>query len=189
MTVILMRLPLPAGVVLVLATPVAISWLVGDLTDPTSLALAAEGVDLDYGIEPITFGPTGDRIVGITACVAVLFSLGLLVQQTVTSRFRGGWWAVLLPLVAVGVILGYGWRVFTAGGIGANIGAGLVLLLGGPLALGLLLAAIVPAMILLRERPTKATTTTTTAATATAATTAAATTNSATTTNSAAADS
>jgi hypothetical protein len=148
-----MRLTLPAGVTLVLATPVAVSWMVGDLTDDVSLELAAQGVALDYGIDPITFGSTGDRIVGIAACVAVLASVALLAQQTIAGRMRGGWWAVLAPLVAVGILVGFAWRVWTAGGIGANIGAGLVVLFGGPLALGLLLAALVSAVILLRSRP------------------------------------
>lgn len=40
---------------------------------------------------------------------------------------------MLIPLAVAGVIAGAGWRVLTAGVIGANIGAGLVVFLAGPL--------------------------------------------------------
>lgn len=146
-----MKLGFLAGLVLIAATPVTTSWLVGDLTDEESLRLAAEGVPLDYGIDPITFGPTGDRIIGVVACAAAVIAWGILVQSTVTSRLHRGWWLVLVPLVAAGIITGFAWRVWTAGGIGANIGAGLVIIVGGPLVLGLLIAAAVPAVMLLRD--------------------------------------
>jgi hypothetical protein len=151
-----MRLSLPAGIVLILAMPVATAWLVGDLTDAEALALAAEGVPLDYGIEPISFGPGADRSIGIMACVAVMAAFAVLVLETLAARLRRAWWTVLLPLAAAGVVVGFGWRVWTAGGIGANIGAGLVLLLGGPLLLGLVIAALVPAVLLIRAHRRRA---------------------------------
>ena len=43
------------------------------------------------------------------------------------------------PLVALGLMAGVGWRILTAGGIGANIGAGLLIIFGTPIAAGLLL--------------------------------------------------
>lgn len=130
----------------------------GDLTDETSRRLAAEGVQLDYGIEPVSFGPAGDRIVGVLAFVAVVAAFGLFLWATVTSRLYPGWWLVLLPLVLAGVIIGYAWRVLTAGGIGANIGAGIVITFGGPFVIGLLIAPAVPAVMMWREgrRPTTA---------------------------------
>ena len=45
-------------------------------------------------------------------------------------------------LLAAGFIAGASWRVMTAGVIGANIGAGLVIMLGGPLVLGLVIWAL-----------------------------------------------
>lgn len=145
-----MRLSLIAGVVFTLSVPVAIAWLVGDLTDPVSLQLAAEGVELDYGIDPVSFGPAADRIIGAGACVAVVLAFAGLLRQTLTGRLRAAWWTVLLPLAAAGVIVGYGWRVWTAGGIGANIGAGIVTFFGGPLVIGMIVAALVAAVTLIR---------------------------------------
>lgn len=52
--------------------------------------------------------------------------------------FDARWWSVLVPLMAAGFITGAGWRVMTAGVIGANIGAGLVVLFGSPLVAALL---------------------------------------------------
>ncbi|MFC4066516.1 hypothetical protein [Actinoplanes subglobosus] len=152
-----MRLSLFAGVVLTLSVPVAIAWLVGDLTDPVSLELAAQGVELDYGIDPVSFGPAADRVIGAGACVAVVVAFAVLLWASFAGRMRAAWWTVLVALAAAGVILGYGWRVWTAGGIGANIGAGIVTFFGGPLVIGMMVAALVSAVTLVRaarqERP------------------------------------
>ncbi len=53
------------------------------------------------------------------------------------------WLAVVLPLLAAAVLLGWGWRVLTAGVIGANIGAGLVVAFGGPLVVAALLWSLI----------------------------------------------
>lgn len=49
---------------------------------------------------------------------------------------------VLGPLVIVGLMAGVGWRILTAGVVGANIGAGMLIILGTPVAAGLLLWAV-----------------------------------------------
>jgi uncharacterized membrane protein len=59
------------------------------------------------------------------------------------------WWAMLVPLAAAGFIAGAGWRVMTAGVIGANIGAGFVVFFGGPIVLVLLVWALALAVYLL----------------------------------------
>ncbi|WP_433789410.1 hypothetical protein [Actinoplanes sp. CA-252034] len=130
---------------MVLATPVATSFLVGDQTNAEALALAAQGERLDYGIPPVTLGPTGDLVLGIGACALVLVSLGVLVRESVAGRIRRAWWSVLAQLMALAVIVGFSWRVMTAGGIGANIGEGLVVMFLGPIALGLMIGACVQA--------------------------------------------
>jgi hypothetical protein len=53
------------------------------------------------------------------------------------------------PVVAAGFIAGAGWRVLSAGVAGANIGAGFVVLLGGPMVLVLLVWAMGFAVYLL----------------------------------------
>lgn len=132
-----------ASLVLVLATPVAVWWLVGDLTDGRARRLAAEGVALDYAVRPVSLGPAGDRIVGVLACVAAVLALGVLVRATAVRRLDAGWWTVLAPLVAAGALVGFAGRVVTAGGVGANIGAGLMVLAGGPALVVLLVVAAV----------------------------------------------
>jgi hypothetical protein len=46
-------------------------------------------------------------------------------------------------LLVAGMIMAYGYRVMTAGVIGANIGAGIIIMFGTPLVLGLLVSAAV----------------------------------------------
>ncbi|SFF15154.1 hypothetical protein SAMN05421541_106429 [Actinoplanes philippinensis] len=130
---------------MVLATPVATSFLVGDQTDAEALALAAQGERLDYGLRPVTLGPAGDLILGIVACALVLLALGVLLRESVAGRLDRGWWWVLAQLMTIAVIVGFSWRVVTAGGIGANIGEGLVIIFFGPIALGLLIGSAVQA--------------------------------------------
>jgi len=56
--------------VLVLSVPVGSAWVIGDLTDETSRQLATEGVELDYAIRPVSFGPTWNQLVGVLASSA-----------------------------------------------------------------------------------------------------------------------
>jgi len=61
-------------------------------------------------------------------------------------------WSVLVPLMAAGFITGTGWRVMNAGVIGANIGAGLVVLCGSPLVAALLVWAVARSIYLVHRR-------------------------------------
>ncbi|WP_146605643.1 hypothetical protein [Micromonospora craterilacus] len=149
----MLRRAVPVLVVaLLLATPVATAWLVGDLTNREARRLAAEGVPLDYFLRPVSLGATGDRVVGVLACVLVILSLALLIRATATRTLDSRWWTVLLALMLSGALIGFAWRVMTAGGIGANIGAGLVVLAGGPVLLLLLIVAAVQAFRLRRQQ-------------------------------------
>jgi hypothetical protein len=76
----------------------------------------------------------GSLVVGTVAVVVLGWAT---VRRVLDIR----WWAVLVPLIAAGFIAGAGWRVMTAGVAGANIGAGFVVLLGGPVVLVLLACA------------------------------------------------
>ncbi|MEH0843307.1 hypothetical protein V6U81_13065 [Micromonospora sp. CPCC 205711] len=144
----LRRTALPvAMLVLILAAPVASWWLTGDLTNEAARQLAAQGVELDYEFRPLSLGPVGDRTVGVLACISAIGALGLLVRGTATRRLDSGWWPVLLPLVGAGAVVGFAWRVLTAGGIGANIGAGLTIMFGGPVLAVLLVAAAAAAAL------------------------------------------
>lgn len=141
-----------AALVLIVAIPVASWWLIGDQTNEAARQLDAEGVELDYAIRPMTLGPVGDRIAGVLACIGTIGALGALVWGTSTRKVDSRWWWVLLPLVGAGALVGIAWRVLTAGGIGANIGAGLTIIAGGPLLAALLIAAAVAALQMHRDR-------------------------------------
>ncbi|WP_433389717.1 hypothetical protein [Micromonospora sp. KLBMP9576] len=144
------RLSVPiTALVAVLATPVASWWLVGDLTDDS---IVAGETGVSHVIRPVSLGPVGDPLVGVLACVAVVVGLAWLVRATSKRRLDARWWWVLAPLVAAGVLVGLAGRVLTAGVVDANIGAGLALIVGGPVLLVLLTVAAAAALHLRRSR-------------------------------------
>jgi len=53
--------------------------------------------------------------------------------------------------MAAGFITGAGWRVMTAGVIGANIGAGFVIMVGSPLVTALLVWAVARSIYLVHR--------------------------------------
>jgi hypothetical protein len=127
----------PSALALVLAAPVATWWLVGDQsTVPVSM-------DPCYVFRPWPIGPVAARVAGIGSLTVAGLAAAVLGWATLRRLLDIRWWAVLGPLLAAGFIAGAGWRVMTAGVIGANIGAGLVILVGGPMILGLLVWALV----------------------------------------------
>ena len=123
-----------ASVALVTATPVATWWVVGDLS--------SKGFDdLDYMVRPPDIPPLVATLAGVVALAVVLASATILGVALHRHRIRRVWSATVVPLCVAGVILGAGGRILTAGGIGANIGGGLFMFLGLPLAGLLMLAA------------------------------------------------
>jgi hypothetical protein len=128
------RWPAVAGVVLVVATPVATWWLVGDLS--TQLP------DPDHLIRPVDIGDTAEHVVGVGAVVLAAASVVALVVAGRRGRVDRGWWPVLVELLLAGALGGAGWRVLTAGVIGANIGAGFVLGVGAPVVVFLVGSAV-----------------------------------------------
>ncbi|GAB3855740.1 hypothetical protein GCM10029963_50980 [Micromonospora andamanensis] len=102
-------------------------------------------------MEPVSLGVVGDRVLVIVAGALMVLSLVLLIRATATRKLEPRWWFVLVPLILAGVLIGLAWRIVTAGAIGANIGAGLIVLGGGPVLLILLGVAAVQAARLRRE--------------------------------------
>ncbi|HEV8649751.1 MAG TPA: hypothetical protein VG276_10190 [Actinomycetes bacterium] len=139
-----------AAVALVVAMPVATWWLVGDQTDPDfKRRLQADGdpairagLDPDYMFRPFDIAPATERAVGVVAVVLVVAAVIVLTLASLTGRLHVGWWGVLGVLSLVGAGCGSGWRVMTAAVSGANIGGGIVLMLGGPIGLGLVGVAL-----------------------------------------------
>lgn len=69
------RWPVLAGAVLVLASPIAVWWMVGDRT-------TSEAPDPDYLIHPIAMTATVERRIGASAVLLALASASALLGAT-----------------------------------------------------------------------------------------------------------
>jgi len=138
--------PLLGVVVVALASAPTTWWLVGDLTETTSGGVT-------YIIAPPNISAGWVRAIGIGSTVIGAVAVAGLLYGSAAGRWDPRWLWVVAMVAGAGMIVGYGWRVLTAGVGGANQGAGLIMLLGGPIVLGLLSAAAVLSFRLLR-RPT-----------------------------------
>ncbi|BCL21114.1 hypothetical protein GCM10017668_29570 [Streptomyces tuirus] len=123
-----------AGAALVGGVPVAAWGLMGQ---QNYAGLPAS--ELDYAFQPWDIGDGVAAVAGGIALVLAVAGGVVLVRRSLRGAMDQRWWGVLGPLVALGLMAGVGWRILTAGGIGANIGAGLLIIFGTPIAAGLLL--------------------------------------------------
>jgi hypothetical protein len=130
---------------LVLATPVATWWLVGDRSGTSA------GTELDYAVRPVEADPATQRLVGVVSVLVFVGTALLLVWASRRRLFDPRWWSAIVPMLVAGVIVGAGWRVVTAGAVGANIGAGLVVLFGAPVVAALVLWTVLRSLYLVRS--------------------------------------
>ncbi|MFC9507822.1 hypothetical protein [Streptomyces sp. NPDC057002] len=128
---------LSAGVALALGVPVAAWGLMGQQNYD---GLPAS--ELDYAYQPWDIGDGVAAVVGGLALVLAGAGAAVLVRAARSGALDRRWWGVLGPLMVVGLLAGVGWRILTAGVIGANIGAGMLIIFGTPVAAGLLLWAV-----------------------------------------------
>jgi len=136
---------LTGSVVLVLAVTVAAWYLAGFWHD----LRGNNFVDPDYFIRPpFPVSEAAERITGISAVLVTVAAGSWLTWASVQHSFDLRWWSVLGPLVASAALIGFAWRIFTTQVIGANIGAGCIILFGGPLLLVLLYWAVYSAISL-----------------------------------------
>lgn len=108
---------------------------------------------MDHAFKPPPLSGRVELAVGVAAAATVLACtvvLGIRARRSEEDRL---WLGPLLAAALAAVIIGFGWRVATAGVIGANIGAGLVVMFGGPLVLVLLSWATVRSVALMRQKP------------------------------------
>jgi hypothetical protein len=120
-----------AAVFIALAAAVVTWWLVGDQSTTSR-------DNADYVLRPpFRFGNRVTRAVGAGALVVTVGAAAVLIVATASHSFDPRWWSVVGPLLLLGSLLGLGWRVLTAGVIGANIGAGLFMFAAGPVMLAL----------------------------------------------------
>lgn len=120
-----MRRPaaLAALALVVLLSPVTAWWLVGAPPEPQPLMGG-----LDYANQPLPLTSTEEAALGWSATVATALAGGVVAVAIRRGEVGARTARAAVPLVVAGVFCGGAWRVMTAGVIGANIGAGLVLL-------------------------------------------------------------
>jgi hypothetical protein len=136
------RSALVAGALMVLAMPVASWWVIGDQSEPIE--------DPDYAFRPLDISPGTERAAGLIALFVVLFSGAFFLFVAGRHQMMPGALTVLGPLLLAGVVVGYSWRIMTAGVGGANIGAGFALFFGPPIVLTLVIVSVVCAFRLRR---------------------------------------
>lgn len=139
---------LTAAAVLVAAVPVA-AWGLMGRQNATELPAS----QLDYAYQPLGIPDGLDTVLGASALLMAGVGTALLVRASRSGALDKRWWGVLAPLIMAGLLVGTGWRVMTAGVIGANIGAGFVVFFGGPVVAGLLLWALGRGVWLATHRP------------------------------------
>jgi hypothetical protein len=115
----------------VLALPV----LAGLAAIPTIAALVGQQggrPDDDHLMRPLELSHSVAVLLG-AGSVAILAVAVLSIAGLVLSGRSSGLWLVATAIsVGLGGALGWAYRVVTAGVIGANLGAGLLLMFGGP---------------------------------------------------------
>ncbi|MCK9903467.1 hypothetical protein CC117_26935 [Parafrankia colletiae] len=130
-----------AAILLIAAVPVAVAGLLGQDDE--------QGVprsELDYAIRPLDIAPGWMTAIGVAALLLAAASAAFLARRGRRAADRHRYrhqWQTICPLVGIGVILGLGYHIATAGVIGANIGFGLVVLFGPPLVVVLLVVAAI----------------------------------------------
>ena len=122
---------------LVAAVPVAAWGLMGQQN-----AAGLPASQLDHAFQPLGVPDGLATVLGVIALLLAGVGGALLARASWQGGLDVRWWGVLAPLVMAGLLVGVGWRVITAGVIGANIGAGFVTLVGGPLVAGMLVWAL-----------------------------------------------
>ena len=125
-----------AIVLLVLVTPVVVWWIVGDVSE-------VSGPSADYLFRPPSVSAATETSLGVASHLCAVVSTAMLWRAHRRRPFGRRRVIAVGCLLLVGAIAGYGYRVLTAGVSGANIGGGLIILLGPVIIAGLLIAAII----------------------------------------------
>jgi hypothetical protein len=124
-----------ATTALALATPVATWTLAGDRS---SDGFTEDQLDHLFRAPAIPW--LVEVLAGAAAVAVVVASAAVLGRAVHQGRLSRPWLGTVVPLAAAGAVLGYGGRLVTAGGIGANIGGAMFLFIGLPI-VGILVAA------------------------------------------------
>jgi hypothetical protein len=125
---------LALGMLAVAATPVFVYWWLGDLS-------SAPPSNADYVVGPPDWSAATVRAAALGSLCVIAVSTALLVFAVWLRVLRWEWLGVLARLVAAAATVAVGYRLATAGVIGANIGFGFFLMLGVPFCLGIVVWA------------------------------------------------
>ncbi len=123
-----------AGLAPVLASPIITYALMGDQA-------STKDPNPDYFLHPLAISPSTVTTIALIATVLALVGLGVLVPRWNEGSLHPAWKRVVVCLVLGGILVGGFYRVATAAVIGANIGAGVMVLFAGPALLALLVGA------------------------------------------------
>lgn len=107
----------------------------------------------DYIVKPPASLDDSKHIIGLTSIVVATVALVVFVHALRKRLIRTQWIGIVLPLSFLAVYVGFTARVVSAPASGANIGGGLLLLMAGPLSLGLVAWTIKSAIRLHRTDP------------------------------------
>lgn len=106
---------------LTLSSAVAAWWAVGDLSEPDLFAP-------DYMFEPPEISGGVEAAIGVVGCLVTAGILIALVRARAVETITRRQIVAVVPVVAIGVYVGFSWRVMTAAVSGANIGGALLMM-------------------------------------------------------------
>jgi hypothetical protein len=126
-----------AAALAVLAAPVAAWWLIGDQSEsrvaPRNRDYVARAPHVPSWIVATA---------GAVALLVLVAAAAVLLQAVRHRRIARGWIGVVGLLSFAGVLVALFGRIATAGVDGANIGAGLAMIVGGPVLIVVVASAI-----------------------------------------------
>ena len=126
------------------ASPI-VTWVaIGDLSEP-------DLADPDYFLRPPTIEPAIETAAGWVSAAVIVGAVVAFVAGHRFGRLTVRQTLALVPTLLIGAFIGMAGRVLTAGGVGANIGAGLVVM-ASPFVLAPL-AAMASLLAFQRTRP------------------------------------
>ena len=128
-----------AGLMPVVAAPIITYALMGDQS-------STNDPNPNYFIKPLAVSPSTVTTVASIATAMAMLGLAVLIPRWKTGTVHPAWKRVVVCLVLCGILLGGFYRVATAAVLGANIGAGVMVLFAGPAFLALLAGAVFSAI-------------------------------------------
>ncbi|HQZ33859.1 MAG TPA: hypothetical protein PK020_05515 [Ilumatobacteraceae bacterium] len=100
-------------------------------------------IDADYMYRPLGWSPTARTVVGITSLAVVVAAATVALRCPSSSRWvRPG---VFVPLASASAFVGLTYHIVTAPVIGANIGGGLMVMIGAPFVGAMVIVAVAQA--------------------------------------------